>query len=123
MENKVYAVKRNGVWWAAIDCGKTKKGGMITGNYFRTHFEKDGNTYRWFREIILTPENLQEWQEIKVREELICTIVEDRQERNILKFEGWEEEISVYETFQNFAKLIGNDMTIEEVKSALANAR
>lgn len=123
MENKVYAVKRKEVWWAVIDCGKTKTGGMVTGNYFRTHFKKDGNTYRWFREIILTPENLVEWQEIKVREDLICTIVEDWQERNILKFEGWEEEPTVYETFQNFAKLIGRDMTIQEVKSALANAR
>ena len=63
--NKVYAVKKNDEWWAVIDCGKGKKGGMITGNYWKNYFEKQGRVYRWFRKLSLVPDNMVEWQEIK----------------------------------------------------------
>ena len=117
MDNKVFAVKKNFDWWAVIDCGETKQGGMCTGNFWQTHFKKDGRTYRWFRKIILVPETLSEWQEIKVKEDLICKIIEDETELNILKFEGWDDtEDGALQTLQHFAKLLGHELTLDDVR-------
>ena len=122
-QNKVYAVKKNFDWWAVIDCGETKQGGWTVGNYWQTHFKKDGRTYRWFRKLILTTDNLEEWQEIKVREELICRIVDNDNELNILKFEGWDdEEDKALATLQDFAKRLGKEMTIEDVSRLINEA-
>jgi hypothetical protein len=119
MDNKIFAVKKNFDWWAVIDCGETKQGGMTVGNYWKTHFRKDGRTYRWFRKIILTPDNLQEWQEIKVREENICRIINDG-ETNILKFEGWDDtEDGGLQTLQEFAKLLGHELSLDDVRGLI----
>ena len=120
-QNKVYAVKKNFDWGAVIDCGGTKQGGWTVGNYWQTHFKKNGRTYRWFRKLILVPDDLQEWQEIKVREERICRIVDD--ELNILKFEGWnDEENKALETLQDFAKRLGKEITIDDVRRIINEA-
>jgi len=120
MENKVFAVKRNSDWWAVVDCGESKKGGMCVGNYWQTHFKKEGKTYRWFRKLILTPDNLTEWQEIKVKEELICRLVEDENTDNIVKFEGWDdEEDGGLKTLKRFAGLLGKNITLDEVRKLI----
>lgn len=117
MENKIYAVKKIEEWWAVIDCGETKKGGMAVGNFWPTHFEKNGRTYRWYRKIESPPNNLEEWNEIKVKEELVCKISESNRDINVLDFNGWDDEENLaYKTLQNFAKMIGKDMSIEEIR-------
>ena len=113
MENKIFAVKRNNYkWWAAIDCGTTQKGGMAVDNYWLTHFEKEGKTYRWYAEIFMPPSDLQEWSEIKVIDKSITIIADDG-----ILFDGWEDrENAAYETLQKFAKLLGKNLTINEIK-------
>lgn len=114
MKNKLYAKKRNNEWWSVIDCGETKKGGMTTGLFSMNHFEKDGRTYRYADPIFMPPENLVDWQEIHTLQKFVTVIVEEGK-HNV--FTGWadrEEESSLI--LQKFAKLLGKDLTIEEIK-------
>jgi hypothetical protein len=116
MENKVYAVIKypKKEWWAVIDCGETKKGGFTTGDFWSSYFEKDGRTYRWFRKLMLVPDTIKEWDEIKIKEELICIIADD--ELNVLKFEGWNDaEDGALQTLQEFAKILGKELTLDEI--------
>lgn len=115
-ENEVYAVKRGNEWWAVIDCGTTRKGGMCVATYWLSHFENECNTYRWFRKITSPPKGLEEWQQITVKEEVICKVVDGESDRNIIKFEDWDDvEDGGLQTLQNFAKLLGKDLSIKEV--------
>jgi hypothetical protein len=123
MENKVYAVKKlvnfrkqEYQWWSVIDCGETKENGMTVGNFFNSHFQKDGRTYRYFDEIFMPPSTLEEWQEIKIMQKKVTIIVEDG-----MKFENFDDKEDIgLETLFNFSKLIGKELTIEEIKKLLS---
>lgn len=115
MKNKVYAVKKQGKFWAVIDCGKTKEGGMTYGGFWNTHFEKDGKTYRWYTELFMPPHGLVEWQEIKTLEKMVTVVNADGN-----AFEGWEDkEDLAFITLQKFAKLIGKNLSIDEIKNLI----
>jgi hypothetical protein len=122
MENKVYAVVKypEKEWWAVIDCGKVKKGGFTTGDFWSSYFERDGKTYRWFRKLILVPDTIKEWDEIKVKEELICRITDN--EANALMFEGWvDTDDGALQTLQKFAKILGKELTLDEIFKLINN--
>jgi hypothetical protein len=117
-ENKVYAVKKplKGEWWAAIDCGKTKTGGMTYGTFWQSHFRHGENTYRWHNKIFNPPADLREWQEIKVHEEMVLIIANDK--HNI--FEGFEDQEDLaFTTLAEFSKLLGKPLSITEVKKII----
>ncbi len=112
-ENKIYAVKRNDIWSAVIDCGETKVGGFTVGNFWMNHFKKDGRTYRRYATIFMPPADLVEWQEIKCKQSLVTIIVDENNDI----FEGFEEkENEGLIVLQKFANLIGKRMTIEEIE-------
>lgn len=114
-ENKIFAVKKQDKFWAVIDCGETKEGGMTYGNFWSNHFKKDGRTYRWYAELFIPPTNLVEWQEIKTLDKMVTVVNEDG---NV--FEGWEDkEDGGLEVLVKFAKLLGKNLTLEEVKSLI----
>jgi hypothetical protein len=114
-ENKVFAKKRHNQWWAVIDCGQTHKGGMSTGTFWLTHFEHGNNTYRYHDRIFNPPDDLQEWQEIKIISKEVTILDKDGD-----IFKGWEDQDDLcYQTLSNFSELIGKPMTIEEVKNLI----
>lgn len=112
---KIFAVKKYGdKWWAVIDCGETKQGGMTYAGFWMNHFKKDGRTYRWYAELFMPPK-LIEWQEIKVLEKYLTVVDESGN-----AFEGWEDkEDGAFIPLQNFAKLLGKNLTIEEIKNLI----
>lgn len=115
-QNKIYAVKRHNEFWAVIDCGEKKEGGMTTGNYWLTHFEKDGIVYRWINKLFQPPSRLKDWDEINIIEKTVTIVSEGT--GNI--FEGWDDvENGCYETLSNFSKLIGKPLTINEVRQLI----
>lgn len=115
MENKVFAVKKNGKFWSVIDCGETKTGGMTYGTFWQNHFKKDGRTYRWYAELFMPPVDLVEWQQIKTLDKTL-TVVDS--EGNA--FEGWQEkENGCFYPLQAFAKLLGKNLTIDEIKKLI----
>ena len=119
MQNKTYAVKRRGAdgfrWWAAIDMGENSEGGWTTGGFFSHCFKKDGRTYRYYAELF-QPEGLEEWQEIKTLDKTV-TIVSDSKHN---AFEGWEDRPDgALESLQRFARLLGKELTIEEIKKLI----
>lgn len=123
MVNKVYAVKKFNrrkkihEWWAVVDCGESKVGGMTIGTFQPTYFKKDGRTYRWIDELFSPPKDLEEWQEIVTLEKMVTVV---NCEGN--SFEGWEDkEDLAYTTLQNFAKLLGHNLTIDEIKKLIGN--
>jgi hypothetical protein len=116
--NKIYAVKKQDEWWAVIDCGKVMKGGMTIG-IWSSHFKKDGRSYRWYNKLFMPPDDLKEWEEIKILDKPMTVVVREGEHS---EFEGWEDEENLgYQTLSNFATLIGKPMTIEEVKKAIEN--
>ena len=116
MENKVFAVKKQGKFWSAIDCGETKTGGMTYGTFWNNHFKKDGRTYRWYAELFMPPSDLVEWHEIKTLDKMFTVVVE--KEGNA--FDGWEDkEDGCFVPLQNFAKLLGKNLTTQEVKELI----
>ena len=115
MENKIFAVKKRDKFWAAIDCGETKTGGMTYGTFWSNHFKKDGRTYRWYAELFMPPVDLVEWQEIKTLDKMVTVV-----DANGNAFEDWEDKVDgCFYPLQNFAKLLGKNLTIEEVKSLI----
>jgi uncharacterized protein (DUF2225 family) len=122
MENKVYAIKKlvnfrkkEYQWWAVIDCGETKENGMTIGNFFNSHFAKDGRTFRYYSEIFMPSEDLKEWQEINVLTKNITVVVDKGME-----FKDFDDkEDSGLEALVNFSKLIGKELTIQEVKNLI----
>lgn len=125
MENKIFAVKKlinyrqnEYRWWSVIDCGQTKEGRMTVGNFWNNHFKKDGKTYRYYSEIFNPPHNLTEWQEIKIVDKTVTMVVDDHGN----SFSGWEDkENSGLEILQKFAKILGKDLTLLEVKNLIEN--
>jgi hypothetical protein len=119
--NKTYSVKKQpeNEFWVVIDCGETKDGGMVTGNFWRTHFKKDGRTYRWFNKLF-DDGSLKDWEEISVKQEMICRKV-DSSEQGILEFEEWEDkdELALI-TLQDFAKLLGKNLSLEEISKLIS---
>lgn len=115
MENKIFAVKKDGKWWSVIDCGKTKIGGFTIGNFWSNHFAKDGNTFRYYNELFMPPTNLIEWQEIKTITKNVTVI-----DAVGNAFEGWEDkEDGGLELLVKFSRLIGKDLSIDEVKKLI----
>lgn len=122
MENKVYAVKRlinykqnEYKWWSVIDCGETKIGGMTVGNFWNNHFKKDGRTYRYYDELFMPPDDLVEWEEIKIITKTVTMV-----NSNGDIFKGWEDkENQGLEILLKFAKLLGKNLTIHEVKELI----
>lgn len=114
-ENKIFAVKRGGIWWSVIDCGITANGGFTIGKFWSNHFRRDGRTYRYYAELFNPPE-LVEWQEIKTLDKYITVVVEAGGN----KFEGWKDkEDEGALIFQRFAKLIGKELSLEEIKTLI----
>lgn len=126
MENKIFAVKRltnfrekEYKWWSVIDCGETKVGGMTVGNFWTNHFKKDGRTYRYYAELFMPPTDLEEWQEIKTIDKMV-TVVDAKGNA----FEGWEDkEDGGLEVLVKFAKLLGKNLTIDEVKVLIGDSK
>lgn len=115
MKNKVLAVKKQDEFWAVIDCGETKIGGMTVGNFWMTHFKKDGRTYRWYNKIFSPPTDLKEWDEISVISKNVTVVDKEGH-----AFEGWQDEDDLcYKTLQNFCNRIGRPMSIGAIKSLL----
>jgi hypothetical protein len=113
--NKIFAVKRRGEWWAVIDCGEAKEGGMTVGNYWQTHFKRSGRAYRWYDKIFQPPSDLKEWHEIHVITKQVTVVDEVGHE-----FEGWEDANDLcYKTLQNFCDRIGRPMSIEVIKKLI----
>lgn len=114
-QNKIYAVKKGSAWWAVIDCGETKEGGMAVGNYWSTHFKKNGRTYRWYDKLFYAPFDIKEWQEISVITKQVTVVDAEGH-----TFEGWNDtENLCYETLQKFANRIGKPMSIEDIKALI----
>jgi hypothetical protein len=89
---------------------------MTVGNFWFTHFRHNGNTYRWYQPLFNPPLDLQEWQEIKVQDKLVCMLSDEYKQR----FEGWEDgENLAYQTLSNFSELLGKKLSIEQVKKLL----
>lgn len=117
INNRIFAIKRNDEFWAAIDCGPSKEGGFTFGNFNMRHFKKNGITYRWYQKLFMPPDDLKEWDEIRVITKEV-TVVD--KEGNA--FQGWEDgEDEGYIVLREFAKLIGRDMSIEEIKKLIKN--
>lgn len=122
MKNKIFAVKRlvsfrekEYKWWSVIDCGETKEGGMTVGNFWNNHFKKDGRTYRYYAELFMPPIDLVEWQEISTIDKMVTVV-----DVNGNAFEGWvDKEDGGLEALVKFAKLLGKDLTIDDVKKLI----
>jgi hypothetical protein len=64
----------------------------------------------------MPPSTLEEWQEIKIMQKKVTIIVEDG-----MKFENFDDKEDIgLETLFNFSKLIGKELTIEEIKKLLS---
>ena len=62
-------------------------------------------------------EEVEEWQEIKVREEFLCFLSDDN---HALTFEGWDDrEDLLYQTLSEFSALIGCEKSVEEIKNLI----
>lgn len=113
--NKIFAVKKNGEFWAVVDCGPTKEGGFTFGNFNMRHFKKDGITYRWYQKLFMPPADLKEWEEINVLIKEVMVVDKDGN-----AFQGWEDgEDEGFLVLQKFAQLIGKNMTIDEIKELI----
>lgn len=114
-KNKIYAVKKGEDFWAVIDCGETKQGGMTVGNFWSTHFRRDGRTYRWYDKIFSPPDTLKEWQEISVITKQVVVI-----DANGHSFEGWNDADDLcYTTLKRFADLIGVEISLDQIKEKI----
>lgn len=113
--NTVHAVKRitrNNKWWAAINCGPVKTGGMTTGSF--DFFSRNGISYKWYSEIFNPSDNLVDLQEIKTIEKTVCLITDGLSN----PFEGFDDGVDQsYITIQNILNKVGINMSIDEIKN------